>query len=60
MTLVQIGVLALALVILAANTLLAIAFLRSRGGPARAPRGRDEDALDELHRRVQELPAKRE
>jgi hypothetical protein len=60
MTLVEIGLVVLALVIVAANTLLAVAFLRSQRGPSRTSRGRDDDALDELHRRVQELPAKRE
>jgi hypothetical protein len=60
MNVVLIAVLLLALVILAANTLLAVAFLRDRKGGFRSLRGHGDDALEELHKRVQELPEKRE
>jgi hypothetical protein len=47
--------LVLALVILAGNTLLAIAFLRGRRGKSKLRRGGDDQAMDELHARVERL-----
>jgi len=47
--------LVLVLLILAGNTMLAIGFLRSRGG-WKGIQGRDDEAMDELHKRVQSLP----
>jgi hypothetical protein len=52
------ALLILALVILAGNTLLAVAFLRGRRGRSKSPRGGD-NAIDELHARVQKLEHKR-
>jgi hypothetical protein len=49
----------LALVILAGNTLLAVAFLRGRRDRSGSPRAGDDNAMDELHARVQELEQKR-
>ena len=45
----------LAVLILVGNTLIAIAFLRGRKTPQASSRGAENKALDELHRRVQEL-----
>jgi hypothetical protein len=45
----------LVLIILVANTMIAVAFLRSRGG-WKGMQGRDREAMDELHKRVQTLP----
>jgi len=45
----------LAVLILVGNTLIAIAFLRGRKHPQGSSRGAADKALDELHRRVQEL-----
>lgn len=42
-------------VILVANTMLAIAFLRGRRGNGKSTRSSQQDAMDELHRRVQDL-----
>ena len=60
MNVVLIAVLLLAVVILVANTLLAVAFVRGRGGDFGSVRGREDDAMEELHKRVQDLPMKRE
>jgi hypothetical protein len=60
MNAVLIAVLLLALVILIANTLMAVAFLRGRRGDFGSIHGREDDAMEELHKRVQELPVKRE
>jgi hypothetical protein len=60
MNAVLIAALILAAVLLIANTLLAVAFLRGRRGNFRTLQGRDGEAMDELHRRVQDLPLKRE
>ena len=49
-----VGVL-LVLIILVGNTMIALAFLRSRGG-WKGMQGRDREAMDELHKRVQALP----
>jgi hypothetical protein len=38
--------------------MIAVAFLRSRGS-WKGMQGRDREAMDELHRRVQALPRKR-
>jgi hypothetical protein len=57
---VLIALLVLAVVILVANTFLAVAFLRGRGSHFGSVRGREQDAMEELHKRVQDLPAKRE
>lgn len=51
--------LVLVLLILVGNTMLAIGFLRSRGG-WKGLQGRDREAMDELHRRVRSLPSKRQ
>jgi hypothetical protein len=52
------ALLILALVILAGNTLLAVAFLRGRKSRSRSPRADDNNAMDELHARVQQLEHK--
>ncbi len=57
-TAILIIVLILALVILVGNTLIALAFLRGRKGNFKALGGRDDSALDELHRRVKEISKK--
>ncbi len=49
----------LVLIILVGNTLLAVAFLRGRRGGLKSIQGRDREAMDELHKRVQALPSKR-
>jgi hypothetical protein len=51
-------VLILSLVILVGNTMLAIAFLRGRRGNLKSAQGSQQEAMDELHRRVQELADK--
>jgi hypothetical protein len=56
---VLVVLLILALVILAGNTLLAVAFLRGRRGRSRSPRSGEDNAMDELHARVQQLEQKR-
>ena len=55
---VLVVLLILALVILAGNTLLALAFLRGRRGNSKTMREGDS-AMDELHARVQRLDHKR-
>jgi C4-dicarboxylate-specific signal transduction histidine kinase len=55
MSAVLVVVLILSLVILVGNTMIAISFLRSRRDHLRSVKGREQDAMDELHRRVQEL-----
>lgn len=55
MTAVMILGLVLILVILVGNTMIAVGFLRSRGG-WKGMQGRDREAMDELHKRVQSLP----
>jgi prefoldin subunit 5 len=52
-------VLILSLVILVGNTMMAIAFLRSRRSKLKSSQSKDQDAMDELHRRVQELADRR-
>ena len=59
-TAVLVIVLILVLVILAGNTLIAVAFLRGRKDNFKGLRGRDDAALDELHRRVQEISKKKD
>jgi hypothetical protein len=59
-TAILVVALILALVILAGNTLIAVAFLRGRKDNFKGLRGRDEAAMDELHRRVQEISNKKE
>jgi len=49
----------LVVIILVGNTMMAIAFLRGRRGDFKSVQGRDADAMDELHKRVQALPDKR-
>ena len=51
-------VLLLVLIILVGNTMIAIAFLRSRRGDFKSIQGRDREAMDELHKRVQDLSAR--
>ncbi|HUI89990.1 MAG TPA: hypothetical protein VLX61_14830 [Anaerolineales bacterium] len=53
-------VLILVLVILAGNTMIAVAFLRGRKDHFKTLGGRDDAALDELHRRVQEISRKKD
>jgi hypothetical protein len=53
-------VLLLVVIILVGNTMMAIAFLRGRRGDFKSVQGRDREAMDELHKRVQGLPPKRE
>lgn len=57
-TAVLVVVLILAMVILVGNTLIAVAFLRSRKKNSKSFPGTDQEALDELHQRVQELSRK--
>jgi hypothetical protein len=45
----------LAVVILVGNTLIAVAFLRGRKNNPKSFPGADNEALDELHKRVQGL-----
>ena len=59
-TAILVVALILALVILAGNTLIAVAFLRGRKDNFKGLRGRDEAAMDELHRRVQEISKKKD
>ena len=59
-TAVLIIVLVLALVILAGNTMIAVAFLRGRKDNFKGLRGRDDSAMDELHQRVQEISKKKD
>jgi hypothetical protein len=56
---VLIAVLLLVAIILVGNTMIAIAFLRGRRGDFNSIQGRDREAMDELHRRVQGLPTRR-
>lgn len=58
-TAVLVIALILALAIIAGNAMIAAAFLRGRKDHFRGMRGRDEEAMDELHHRVQELPEKK-
>lgn len=58
MSAVLVIALILSLVILVGNTMLAIAFLRGRRSNWKSSQGRQQDDMDELHRRVQELPDK--
>ena len=55
---VLVVVLILSLVILVGNTMLAIAFLRGRRNDLKSSQQGQQDAMDELHRRVQDLAAK--
>ncbi|MGA7193848.1 MAG: hypothetical protein WBW94_09465 [Anaerolineales bacterium] len=59
-TAILVILLILVLVILAGNTMIAVAFLRGRKDNFKNLRGRDDDALDELHRRVQEISKKKD
>lgn len=59
-TVVLLIVLLLALVILAGNTMIAIAFLRGRRGKFKGFNSRDDEAIDELHRRVEKLSDKKD
>jgi hypothetical protein len=59
-TAILVVLLILVLVILAGNTLIAVAFLRGRKDNFKGLRGRDQAAMDELHRRVQEISKKKD
>jgi hypothetical protein len=59
MNAVLIIVLLLVLVILVGNAMIAIAFFKGMRGDYRSVQGRDQEAMDELHKRVQQLPLKR-
>ncbi len=50
----------LALVILAGNTMIAVAFLRGRKDNFKGTRGRNDEDVNELHRRVEELSKKKD
>lgn len=52
-------VLLLSIVILVGNTMIAIAFLRNRRNGMHTRREREQDAMEELHRRVQDLTNRR-
>ena len=58
-TAVLVVLLILILVILVGNTMIAVAFLRGREGGLKSIRGRDEEAREELHRRVKEISGKK-
>jgi hypothetical protein len=58
MTALMIVGLLLVLIVLVGNTMIAVAFLRSRGG-WKGMQGRDREDMDELHKRVQSLPPRR-
>jgi hypothetical protein len=58
-TAVLVVLLLLALIILAGNVMMAIAFLKGRKGDIHGVRGHDDAAIDELHQRVQEFRPKR-
>ncbi|HSR21371.1 MAG TPA: hypothetical protein VLL49_10705 [Anaerolineales bacterium] len=58
MTALSIVLLLLVLLILVGNTMMAIAFLRNRPRNLRSIQRRDSQAMDELHRRVQELASR--
>lgn len=49
------ALLLLILLVLAGNTMIALAFLRARTDKLKGIRGRNDRALDELHERVQDL-----
>ncbi len=57
---IPIVLLILVLVILVGNTLMAVAFLRGRKDNFKGVRGRDDTAMDELHKRVEELSKKKD
>lgn len=59
MTAFEILLLILALVVLVGNTMIALAFLRGRRGDFKSLGGRDREAMDELHKRVESLLARR-
>jgi hypothetical protein len=58
LTAVSLAVLLLVLVILVGNTMIAVAFLKGRKGRFKRLGSPDDEAIDELHRRVQKLPPK--
>jgi len=57
---VIVALLLLVLVILIGNTMIAVAFLRGRKDNFRGVGSRDKSALEELHRRVENLTGKKE
>jgi hypothetical protein len=57
-TAVLVVLLILAVVILVGNTLIAVAFLRGRKNNLKSARGANDEAIDELHKRVQGLTRK--
>ncbi|MCL4530332.1 MAG: hypothetical protein M1282_13070 [Chloroflexi bacterium] len=59
-TAVLIIALILVIVIIAGNTMIAVAFLRGRKDNFKNLNTRDQDAMDELHRRVEELSHKKD
>ena len=59
MSAVMIIVVILSIVVLVGNTMIAIAFLRDRRNKTRTRRQTEQDAMEELHRRVQELTERR-
>ena len=59
-TAILVVLLILVLVILAGNTLIAVAFLRGRKDNFKNLGSRDQAAMDELHRRVQEISKKKD
>ncbi len=59
-TAVLIIALILVIVILVGNTMIAVAFLRGRKDNFKGMSGHDDEAIDELHRRVEELSHKKD
>jgi len=57
-TAVLIALLILALVILLGNAMIAVAFLRARRNRTKSLQAGGSEAMDELHKRVQELTSK--
>jgi len=57
---VLIILLVLALVIIAGNTMIAVAFLRGRKDHFKGTRAKTDEAMDELHQRVEELSKKKD
>ena len=57
---ILIVLLILTLVIIAGNTMIAVAFLRGRKDVFKGTRGKTDEDMEELHHRVEELSRKKE
>ncbi len=57
---ILIVLLILALIIIAGNTMIAVAFLRGRKDVFKGTRGKNDEAMEELHRRVEALSRKKD